>query len=40
MAGSTVGEAIYEGGKRIVSAVVDSVKLVGSAIGSGVSSFW
>ncbi len=36
--GSTVGEAIYEGGKKIISSVVDTVKSVGSTISEGVSS--
>jgi hypothetical protein len=38
IAGSTAGEAIYEGGKKIVSTCVDAVKSVGNAISKSVSS--
>jgi hypothetical protein len=38
IAGSTIGEAIYAGGKKIVSTVVNTVKAVGSAICEGASS--
>lgn len=39
IAGSTFGEAIYEGGKKIVSTVVDSIKSIGSTVSSGISTF-
>ncbi len=40
IAGSSVGQAIHEGGKKIVTAVVEKVKSVGTAIYSGVKSIF
>lgn len=37
IAGSTVGEAIHEGGKKIVTTVVDTVKNIISTVNEGVS---